>query len=49
MAQTNVKVSIIVPIHNTLKYFSKCLDSLTLQTLNETEIIVVDDASTENV
>ena len=49
MMQTGPKMSIIVPIHNTLKYFNKCLDSLTLQTLKETEIIVVDDASTENI
>ena len=41
------KVSIIVPVHNSEKYLFKCVDSLLAQTLQEIEIILVDDASTD--
>lgn len=42
------KISIIVPVYNTEKYIEKCLDSLVNQTLNDIEIIVVNDGSTDN-
>lgn len=43
-----IKVSIIVPVHNSASYLSKCVDSLLAQTLQEIEIILVDDASTDS-
>jgi glycosyltransferase involved in cell wall biosynthesis len=43
-----VKVSVIVPIYNTERYLRRCLDSLVNQTLEELEIILVDDGSTDN-
>lgn len=43
-----IKVSIIVPIHNSASYLSKCVDSLLAQTLQEIEVILVDDASTDS-
>ena len=43
-----IKVSVIVPVHNSEKYLFKCVDSLLAQTLQEIEIILVDDASTDS-
>ncbi len=42
------KLSIIVPVYNIAGYLTKCLDSLLSQTFKEIEIIVVNDASTDN-
>lgn len=41
------KVSIIVPVYNVEKYIEKCLASLINQTLQEIEIIIVNDGSTD--
>ncbi len=42
------KVSVIVPVYNVNNFLSKCLDSLVNQTLEDIEIIVVNDGSTDN-
>lgn len=42
-----MKVSVIVPVHNSESYLHKCVDSLLAQTLEDTEIILVDDCSTD--
>ncbi len=42
------KVSIIVPVYNVENYIDKCLESLVNQTLQDIEIIVVNDGSTDN-
>lgn len=44
----DVKVSIIIPVYNTAEYLPQCLDSAINQTMKDIEIIVVDDASTDN-
>jgi len=40
-----IKVSVIVPFYNVEQYIEKCLDTLVNQTLNEIEIILVNDGS----
>lgn len=42
------KVSVIVPVYNTENYLFRCLDSLVHQSLEEIEIIVVNDGSLDN-
>ena len=44
----NAKVSVIVPVYNVEKYLPKCLDSLVNQTLQDIEILVVNDGSPDN-
>ena len=41
-------VSIIIPMYNAEKYIGECLDSIFAQTFTDFEVIVVDDASTDN-
>lgn len=45
---SDLKVSIIVPVYNVELYLEKCLLSLVNQTLNEIEILVVNDGSQDN-
>lgn len=42
-----IKVSMIVPVYNMEKYLNQCLDSLVAQTLQEKEIICINDGSTD--
>ena len=43
-----IELSIIVPIYNVEKYLPICLDSIINQTFKNWELILVDDASTDN-
>lgn len=43
-----IKVSIIVPVYNVEQYLEKCLFSCVNQTLEEIEVIVINDASPDN-
>lgn len=44
----NYKISVIVPVHNTSKYLKECVSSIQKQKLSEIEIILVENASTDN-
>ena len=43
-----IKVSVIVPVYNVEKYLDRCLESILNQTLNDIEIICIEDCSTDN-
>lgn len=42
------KVSVIVPVYNSESYLARCLDTLVNQTLQDIEILVVNDGSPDN-
>ncbi|MHA1539447.1 MAG: glycosyltransferase family 2 protein [Alphaproteobacteria bacterium] len=42
-----MKISLIIPIYNVEDYLERCLRSLVIQTLEEIEIICINDASTD--
>lgn len=44
----NIKVSILVPCYNSEKYIDKCINSILHQTLDDVEIICINDGSTDN-
>jgi glycosyltransferase involved in cell wall biosynthesis len=44
----NIKISIIIPVYNTEKYLSRCLNSIIGQTHTNLEIILINDGSTDN-
>lgn len=41
------KISVIIPVYNIEKYLIECLDSVTNQTYKDTEIICINDGSTD--
>lgn len=44
---SNSKVSLLIPIYNVEKYLAECLDSAVAQTLEDIEIICINDGSTD--
>lgn len=48
MDSFDIKVSVVIPVYNTEKYVGKCLESIISQSLQEIEIICVNDGSTDS-
>lgn len=46
--RTNIMLSIIIPVYNGESHISKCVSSILSQTYKDYEIIIVNDASTDN-
>lgn len=46
--KTKPDISIIIPVYNAGKWLSRCLDSIKKQTFGNFEVIMVNDASTDN-
>lgn len=44
-----VLLSVIIPVYNTISYLRTCLDSICMQTIPNIEIIVIDDASKDDI
>lgn len=42
------KISVIIPVYNTEKYITKCLDSIVNQRMKDIEVIIVNDGSTDH-
>ncbi len=45
--KNDMLISVIVPVYNTEKYLSECIESIVCQTYEKLEIILVDDGSTD--
>ena len=43
-----LSLSIVVPVYNVEKYLCRCIDSLLNQKIENYEIIIVDDESSDN-
>lgn len=43
----SVSISIIIPVYNCERYLKRCLDSVCAQTINDFEVIMVNDGSTD--
>lgn len=47
MENNNPKISVVVPVYNVEAYLNRCVDSILEQTVENLEIILVDDGSTD--
>ena len=45
---SDIKVSVIIPVYNVERYIEMCLSSLVEQTLEDIELIIINDGSPDN-
>jgi len=45
--ENKIKISVIIPVYNTVDFLDTCLDSLFLQKYKNVEYVIVDDGSTD--
>lgn len=45
---SEIKVSVIIPVYNVEKYIEQCIESVVNQTLEDIEIIIVNDGTKDN-
>ena len=43
-----VKVSLVIPVYNARAHLAECLDSVLAQTLDELEVVLVDDHGSDD-
>ncbi|MBD5402101.1 glycosyltransferase [bacterium] len=48
MLEGNIDLSIIVPVYNSEQFLEKCIKSLTSQSIQNIEILLINDGSTDN-
>lgn len=46
--ERTIKISVVIPVYNVQEYVYKCIYSVQQQTMNNLEILCVDDGSTDN-
>ena len=47
MMENNILLSIIIPVYNTEGYIERCLESIANQQVNNYEIVIINDGSTD--
>lgn len=47
MKKAKYKISVIVPVYNKCDYLEQCIDSILLQTYQNTELLLIDDGSVD--
>lgn len=47
MEESNVYISVIVPVYNSIQWLQECIESVLNQTFKDFELILVDDGSTD--
>lgn len=46
--ENNIKISVIIPVYNAEKYLEKCLESIAQQTVNDFELVLINDGSKDS-